>query len=49
MSGSSPFLKVRTARLYETVAMMGAARIFRDDRIAANVRRSFKIMILCAR
>ena len=49
LSGSRPFRKVRTAKPYEIVAIIGAARRFRDNRIAANGRRSFKATTLCAR
>jgi len=49
LSGSSPFLKVTTAKPYEIVAIMGAARRFRDNKIAARGSRSFKTTVLCAR
>ena len=49
LSGSRPCLKVRTATPYETAAIMGPARAFRDSKIAESTRRSFGAKTPCAR
>ena len=44
LSGSSPLWKVKTARLYESVDITGAARIFSDISINISVKRSFSMI-----
>ena len=40
LSGSRPLWKMKTARLYESVDIAGAARIFSDINIKISVNRS---------